>query len=252
MSDHPLKLKCRKCSARYTVDQSLAGKRTKCTKCGAILFAPFTSADALLDWARTAPWERLAEYVRGGYASGYSQDVINKFVQIWTNRRWGEEDKCRTGLVESRVLRSEFSRLMDRWKPGTKSDPLLENAFENLIVSVFGSLGYQRTKAYKFGESYSCAEISSNDQRVGLVIFPASPNAPAFGITDVRAAALQLTKMPGCRGHIFSTTGFTPQARMEAKKHRKLKTYNSMDLAWLVDTADNYRNQTHGQPYAFQ
>jgi len=217
----------------------------RCAKCNFRFVIPIPDPQRLLAWAESSPWHRLSRFVLASGASGHSEYVIERFVQIVERRRWAEQDRERLEVAKTKN-QTALSHLEKIWARSdrqiARSQTLCElrelaaDAFEHFIADLICRMGEYRAEAVgQAGDNGIDVKIFSRDGTLWGVAqckrYGAARRVSAGEVRDF-AGAYMLTDAK--HGFFYTTGVFTKHAKRTAAGYDWLKTYNGTQLVDFI------------------
>ena len=212
----------------YELDDRYGGRMAECECCGKAVMLPIRDPEKLLEFARSARWEKALEFRNHFGARGHSRRTIQKFIRIMENRRWAEEFRVyrANAVKEKRHLMSPRERLWRRAERRLKRRQSLEKLrlmdpteFEELIAELFNAQGYS---AEATGGAYDGGvDVKVRDAKGGLW---AVAQCKRYGErtlvtpSQIRGFCGAYALSGAERGFFLTTGSLTAQAKLTARR----------------------------------
>lgn len=207
----------------------------------------------LKSWAKTAAWQELDEFMIDGGAQGFPKRLVDELVEIYTYRRWGEEDRIRreTQRQEDALRKKEISLATDNELNALQvelknfsSDFVLGLSafeFEKFIAKLFQAFGYNSEAVGGTMDGGIDVRIFVGDSLYAIAQCKrfSEKNISASQMRDFVGAYMSSKAI---KAFFFTTTSYTPAAIETAEKFHGLEIYDLDKLKDLVASA--YENLT--------
>jgi restriction system protein len=142
---------CQNCSTEYEIDDEFGGRWGHCEDCDRYIMLPIPDRERLFSWLKSAPWEKVEEFINNSGARGHNPRTIREVIKIVEIRRWDEEHRIRRKEPEKnkwRLLspRERVWRHTERrqWQQYTLAElrQIPPDKFEEKVAEVFIAQGY--------------------------------------------------------------------------------------------------------------
>ena len=112
-------------------------------------------AERKIEWAKTASWQTVNQFIQDGKASGFPIDLVDKLVAIVTEKRWAQEEKVRDELAkkeqeEQKLIRanrqaSKLQGIQEELSGFTQNYVVMmsPSEFEHFVGRLFDALGFR-------------------------------------------------------------------------------------------------------------
>ncbi len=248
-------VRCIGCSARYRIKDEYGGRWGRCSQCESRFMLPIPDENRLLEWASSAPWNNLLLFVSNSGARGHSHDVIDKFIRIFEERRWGEENRIRreTGLSQHRPVPSRKQSIWaaaERQRVRRRSLEELRHlapyAFERFVADLFNAQGYTAKAVGGTADGGIDVQIFDWDgiSKWGVAQCKRYDEQNRVSASEIRdfGGAFMLS---GAKNGFFFTTGvLTRNAKKTARGFQWLKIYNGPQLVNYIEKLNSQIEQT--------
>lgn len=247
--------RCTGCSARYWVDDEHGGRWGECSQCKTEVMLPIPDAKRLLDWASSAHWDNLEEFVNNEGARGHSFNTICKFIRIFERRRWTEENRIQRESQNSPVL----SRREEIW---TASDRRLQRRQSLEELRSFDPYKFERFIAELFELQGYIAKATGGTNDGGIDVQIRGQDGILWGVAQckrynahTRISAAEIRDFGGAfmlsgagRGFFFTTSVLTRNAKRTARGFPWLTTYNGRQLVDYIEKINTQIEETSRMP----
>ncbi len=202
----------------------------------------------LIDWAQSASWNELDTFMLEGGGKGLPGSVIDKLIEVHTNRRWHEEDKIRREIdrknkllraeTMNRVNRDELCQLHTELRDFSIPHVLSMSGsdFESFVAKLFRAFGYS-----------SKIVGGGLDEGVDVSVWLGTSLYAVVQCkryTDKSVSASQIRDFVGAymatdakKAFFFTTSRFTRSARETAAEFCCMDIYDLDDLKVFVANA---------------
>jgi len=205
-------------------------------------------SDAIIAWARKAPWSELDQFILRGKAKGFPVSTVDRLVEVHTNRRWHEEDKVRR-IAERRdseireqtikqIVRKEFKEIHEELSAFTTEYVLAMSGseFESFVARMFRAFGYRSEVVGGGLDEGIDVSIWLDDSLFGVAQCKryADKNISASQVRDFIGAYMATDAK---KAFFFTTSDFTRAAREAARDFGGLDLYDLDDVKTFVTNA---------------
>ena len=206
-------------------------------------------AARLTSWANTAKWQELDDFMLNGMARNLPKRLVDELVEIYTYRRWGEEDRIRREALKLEKFRRDqaASKAAGSQLEGLHQEltnfsndfvmGLSPYDFEKFIAKLFRAFGYNAETVGGTMDGGIDVRIFVDDSLYAIAQCKrfSEKNISAGQIRDFIGAYMSSKAI---KAFFFTTTAYTPSAIETAAKFQGLELYDLNKLKKFVETAN--------------
>ncbi len=239
-----MKLRCEQCHCPFgRVDEWLGGKQARCEACGFEFVIPFHDADALLEWAESAPWPLIEEGLRTGVARHQPARVVSQWVRLFEKRREREiwrlerEEHGRVRSRQDRLLEAEEKRREEARELGAL-EAMSPGSLCCLVMDLFLAKGFsiKRCESRRMHRRDFVVFREDGEQEAVVRCLARESTAKATS-RDLRHFAAACALEGGAKGYLVTSGQFTRNARTAAARHPWLTLHDGESLLKWVRRA---------------
>jgi len=237
------RIDCTNCNARYVVDPKHGGRMGRCSQCNERFILPIPCPNQLLEWARSATWQRLTRFVTLSGARGHSRNTIDQFIEVFNQRRWAEEHATYRAASETGRSLSHSEKIWQKSERKLQRKSILDEIrafspydFEKLIADIFSSRGMAAQAVGGAADDGIDVKIwDSNGEFWAVAQCKRYAADNKIGASQIRefAGAFMLSK--AVKGFFFSTSSYTRHAKRTARGYPWLTIYDGQSFVRYIE-----------------
>ena len=215
----------------------------KCSQCDERFILPIPCPEKLLEWAASASWRRLTRFVNLSGARGHSQDTIDQFVEVFTQRRWSEENAVHREMSKTGKALTHRERAWQKSELKLRRKSILDEMrsftpreFDRLIVDIFESQGMTaQLVSGSANEGFDVKIWGTDGEFWGIAQCNRYAESNKIGASRIRDFAGAFMLSGATKGFYFTTSSYTRTAKRTARGFPWLTVYDGFSFVKYIE-----------------